>query len=145
MFLNVKGAFSNAVTARLIHNLKRRRVPAAIVKFIEQLLTNRKMRLKFDDYVSDIIDITNGIGQEDLLSMLLYILYNADLLELPDNTLNEDAIGYVDDMALIASGSDFIETNNRLMEMMMKDEGGLQRSKDRNSKYEVSKLAVSLL
>jgi hypothetical protein len=28
--------------------------------------------------------------------MLLYIIYNADLLEI-DDELNEDAIGYVDD------------------------------------------------
>ena len=142
LFLDVEGAFPNAVTARLIHNLKRRRVPTVIVKFVNQLLANRKTRLKFDDYVSDIIDITNGIGQGDPLSMLLYILYNADLLELPDDTLKEDAIGYVDDIALIATGSDFTETNHRLAEMMMKDEGGLQWSRDHNSRFEVTKSAV---
>ena len=70
------------------------------------------------------------------------IIYNADLLELPDNTTNEDAIGYVDDVALIAIGSDFTETNNRLVNMMTKDEGGLQWSRDHNSRFEVSKSAV---
>ena len=142
LFLDVEGAFPNAVTARLLHNLRRRRIPTAIVNFVEQLLMNRKTRLKFDDYTSDIIDITNGIGQGDPLSMLLYILYNADLLDLPDNPLAEDAIGYVDDIALIATGVDFEETTHRLKDMMTKDGGGLQWSIDHNSKFEVTKSAV---
>jgi endonuclease/exonuclease/phosphatase family metal-dependent hydrolase len=48
LFLDVEGAFPNAVTDRLIHNLKRRRIPTAYVKFIERLLKGRKTRLKFD-------------------------------------------------------------------------------------------------
>ena len=50
--------------------------------------------------------------------MLLYIIYNVDLLDIPDNPLMEDAIGYVDDIALIATGSNFKETTNCLKEMM---------------------------
>ena len=74
--------------------------------------------------------------------MLLYILYNADLLELPDSPTDEDAIGYVDDIALIATGSDFNETNNWLTDMMTKQEGGIQWSRNHNSRFEVSKSAV---
>ena len=85
LLLDVEGAFPNAVMSRLIHNLKKRRVPTKIIKFMEQLLANRRTRLKFDDHISDIIDITNGIGQGDPLSMLLYIFYNADILELTDD------------------------------------------------------------
>lgn len=144
LFLDVEGAFPNAVTARLIHNLKRKRIPTSIVNFVqvEQLLKNRKTKLKFDDYISDIINITNGIGQGDPLSMLLYILYNADLLDLPDHPTNEDAIGYVDDIALIAIGNDFEETTNRLRDMMTKEEGGLNWSIAHNSKFEVTKSAI---
>jgi hypothetical protein len=76
LFLDVEGAFPNAVTTRLIHNLKKRRIPTAIVRYVKLLLMDRKTRLKFDDYVSETINITNGIGQGDPLSMLLYILYN---------------------------------------------------------------------
>ena len=142
LFLDVEGAFPNAVTTRLIHNLRRRRIPDAIVRYVKMLLIGRKTRLKFDDYVSEVTDITNGIGQGDPLSMLLYITYNADLLELPDNTQKEDAIGYVDDVALLALGSDFDETTRRLEEMMTKDEGGLQWSANHNSRFEVSKSAI---
>jgi ribonuclease HI/endonuclease/exonuclease/phosphatase family metal-dependent hydrolase len=142
LFLDVEGAFPNAVTGRLIHNLKKRRIPAMLVRFISRLLTNRRTKLRFDDYTSDFIDITNGIGQGDPLSMLLYILYNADLLEIIDDELKEDALGYVDDIALLATGRDFEESTRRLKQMMTKDNGGLQWSKDHNSKFEVSKSAI---
>ena len=142
LFLDVEGAFPNAVTDRLIHNLKKRRIPALLVGFVARLLTNRRTRLRFDDYTSEYRDIINGIGQGDPLSMLLYILYNADLLEIPDDELREDALGYVDDIALVATGNDFEESTQRLKVMMTKEEGGLQWSREHNSKFEVSKSAI---
>ena len=141
LFLDVEGAFPNAVTTKLIHNLKKRRVPTAIISFVEQLLQNRRTRLKFDDYLSETIDIANGIGQGDPLSMLLYIFYNADLLELSDN-LGEDVIGYVDDIAMLATGADFAETTQKLKNLMIKEGGGLQWSRDHNSRFEVNKSVI---
>jgi ribonuclease HI len=142
LFLDVEGAFPNAVTDRLLHNLRRRKIPITYTNFITQLLTNRRTRLKFDDYTSDVTNITNGIGQGDPLSMLLYIIYNADLLEITGDENSECAIGYVDDVALIAVGQDFDETTRKLRTMMTKEDGGLQWSREHNSKFEVSKSAI---
>ena len=142
LFLDVEGAFPNAVTARLIHNLKKRRVPKSIVKFVKQLLANRRTRLRFDDYTSETINIVNGIGQGDPLSMLLYIYYNADILEIIDNPLKEDVIGYVDDIAIIATGENFEDTTQNLKNLMTKEDGGLQWSQVHNSKFEVTKSVV---
>ena len=44
------------------YNMKQREVPSKIVKFTVNMLTNRVMKLKFDDYISDTIPINNGIG-----------------------------------------------------------------------------------
>jgi hypothetical protein len=142
LFLDVKGAFPNAVTDRLLHNLCRRKIPTAYTNFITQLLTNRPTRLKFDDYTSDITNITNGIRQGNPLSMLLYIIYNADLLEITGDENSECAIRYVDNVALITVGKDFDEMTRRLYTMMMKEDRGLQWSREHNSKFEVSKSAI---
>jgi ribonuclease HI len=142
LFLDVEGAFPNAVTDRLIHNLKKRRIPAVLVGFVGRLLANRRTRLRFDDYTSEYRDITNGIGQGDPLSMLLYIIYNADLLEISDDESYEDALGYVDDIALIATGNNFEDSTQRLKAMMTKEDGGLQWSREHNSKFEVSKSVI---
>ena len=130
------------VTNQLIHNLKRRGIPRATVKFIQQLLSKRSTRLKFNDYTSDPIPVLNGIGQGDPLSMLLYIHYNTNLLEIPTNHENEDAKGYIDDIELIAIGEDFEETTNRLKHVMTGPNGGLAWSKGHNLKFEVSKSAI---
>jgi ribonuclease HI/exonuclease III len=142
LFLDVEGAFPNAVTKRLIHNLRKRRIPKAYVQFIEQLLTGRQTRLKFDDFVSEPIKILNGIGQGDPLSMILYILYNSDLLEITGDPGKEDAVGFVDDIAIMAIGDDFDETTKRIARLMSKEDGGIQWSQDHNSKFETSKSVI---
>lgn len=142
LFLDIEGAFPNAVTDKLVHNLRKRRIPNAYVTFVENILKNRKTRLKFDDFESEPIDIKNGIGQGDPLSMILYIIYNADLLDIVQNEDKEDTLGYVDDIALMAIGDSFEETTRQLELMMMRDEGGLQWSQEHNSNFEVSKSVV---
>ena len=142
LFLDVEGAFPNAVTDRLLHNLRKRRIPNIYIKFITQLLTNRRIRIKFDNYTSETMEITNRIGQGDPLSMLLYILYNADLLEIPDTDQNEDTLGYVDNIAYIAIGDNYHETTEKLKNIMEKQNGGLDWSKSHNSQFEITKSAI---
>ncbi|TFK58708.1 hypothetical protein BDN72DRAFT_741244, partial [Pluteus cervinus] len=57
----------------------------------------RSTRLKFDDFLSDLIPINNGIGQGAPESMILYVIYNADFLELSKDKFNL-AGGFVDDV-----------------------------------------------
>ena len=82
--------------------------------------------MKFNDFVSESIEILNGIGQGDSLSMILYILYNADLLEIIGDEEMEDSMGFVDDITFMAIGEDFEEMTKQLELLMTKEEGGLQ-------------------
>ena len=52
--------------------------------------------LEFDDFISELIKITNGIGQGNPISLLLYILYNADLLYQSRGERNFNLIYQVD-------------------------------------------------
>ena len=69
-------------------------------------------------------------------------IYNAGLLELVDRGNDEDALGYVDDVAILAVGDDLGETTDKLSEIMNGQDGGLDWSKTHNSKFEVSKSVV---
>lgn len=140
LFLDIEGAFPNAVTARLLHNMRSRRVPEAYVTLVERMLRNRRTKLRFDDYLSDYKDINNGIGQGDPLSMIIYLFYNADLLEIPVG--KEGAVAFVDDASLIAEADSFEETHQILHNMMTRTTGGLRWSTDHNSKFEASKLRI---
>jgi len=141
LFLDIEGAFPNAVNERLEHNLKMRQVPVKLVKFIHNLLKERHTTLKFDDHISDRINLDNGIGQGDPLSMILYQYYNADLLDIP-NGPEESAAAYVDDAILVATARDFTETHKILADMMTRPEGAIKWAKDHNSQFEFSKLAL---
>ena len=141
LFLDIEGAFPNADIDRLLHNMRQRRVPEQYVLFAERMIRDRKTRLKFDDYISDSFDILTGIGQGDPLSMLLYLFYNADLLDIPD-CREEAALGYVDDTMLYAEGSNFDDTNAMLTDMMTRPNGGYQWAADHHSKFETTKFAL---
>ncbi|KIK11018.1 hypothetical protein PISMIDRAFT_84998, partial [Pisolithus microcarpus 441] len=88
--------------------LRKRRFPTIMVSFIERLLENRRTKLKFDGYMSDWISVNNGIGQGDPISMFLYVVYSADLAEVPDpSNKKELALAFVDDTVLVAIGKTF--------------------------------------
>ena len=142
LYLDVEGAFPNAVTDKLLHNLWKRKIPKVYVKFIEALLTNGHTRMKFDDFISDFIHISNGIGQGDPLSMLLHIVYNADLLELTEGP-REESLGYVDDAMIMAEGKDLEETMEILTYFMTREEGGFAWSEAHNSNFAIDKLVVT--
>ena len=74
--------------------------------------------------------------------MILYILYNADILEILDDETHESFLGYIDDMALIAISNSFEDTMETLRNLMEKQDGGLSWSKTHNSCFEMLKSAV---
>ena len=112
-----------------------------ITSYTEQLLTGRKTRLRFDNYTSDCVSITNSIGQGDPLSMILYIIYNSDLVDIAREK-DELALAFVDDTAFLAIGKIFDEMHRMLNDMLEWAGGGYQWSVDHNSRFEPSKFAL---
>ena len=141
LFLDIEGAFPNAVPERLVHNLRKRKVPEKYAKFVSNMLQDRVTTLSFDGYTSSPIQIDNGIGQGDPLSMVLYQFYNADLLDIPKSK-DEDAMAYVDDSNMIAIADNFEEAHVMLADMMSREGGVAEWSTTHNSPLEYSKLAL---
>ena len=83
MFLNIAGAFPNAVTARLLANMVRLGYPTQLISFFEAVLADRQTVLSFDGYVSEAFEIDNGIGQGEPSSMILYLIYSHALVGIP--------------------------------------------------------------
>lgn len=141
LFLDIEGAFLNAVTSRLLHSMKKQRLPEKLIAFTGLMLENRCTTLRFDDHTLDAIALDNGIGQGDPLSMALYQYYNVDILEIPIKP-QEMAEAYVDDTILTVSAKSFEEAHQMLVEMMNRPGGMVDWSKSHNSSIKYSKLAL---
>ena len=141
LFLDIEGAFPNAVPERLVHNLRKRGIPRKYTKSVENMLWGRVTTLKFDGYSLAPIHIDNGIGQGDLLSMIMYQYYNADLLDIPNNK-DEDAMAFVDNSFMLAIADTFEEAHEMLADMMGREGGVTEWSSTHNSPLEYSKLVL---
>jgi hypothetical protein len=82
VFMDVAGAFNNIYHERLLDNMQKRRVLKQIIKWIGSFLQARTTQLRFNDFTSTSIAIPAGILQGSLLSPLLYMFYNSDLLDI---------------------------------------------------------------
>jgi hypothetical protein len=97
--LDMTGAFDRVVPARLLHNLRKRKIPEWIVSFISSFISDRSTSLILFGYSSTQFPTQNGIAQGSPLSPVLFLFYNADLVEIchPDDH-PASAIGSVDDV-----------------------------------------------
>jgi hypothetical protein len=141
LFLNVDRVFPNAVPMKLVHNLRKHRILGKYVGFVEKMLTGRHTMLKYDGHTLEPIKIDNGIGQGDLLLMVLYQYYNMDLLDIPSGK-NEDALAYIDDTILVATAETFTEAHTTLADMMTREGGASEWSRTHNSPLEYTKLVL---
>ena len=102
LLLDVSGAFDNVSKQRLLHNLKKRRIDLSLVRWIDSFLTNRSTTIKLQEYTAPSTPIQTGIPQGSPISPILYLFYNADLVEMC-KTRNTEAVGYIDDVSILAA------------------------------------------
>ncbi|KAG5731524.1 hypothetical protein E4T56_gene5479 [Termitomyces sp. T112] len=143
LFLDVQGAFPNTVKDCLIHNMRERGVPTCYVQLAECMLTGQRTKLRFDDFISDWISITNGTTQGCPLSMLYYTFYNAPLIQAAClNSKSELTSGFVDDVMFLAMAKSLTETHEIIRDIMERSRGAFKWSLLYHLPFELSKLAL---
>jgi hypothetical protein len=107
---DVKGAFNRVHTSVLTQRLAERRVPKPMVEWIGDFVSNRHAQVTVGEYESEVSGIEYaGIPQGSPLSLLLYVFYNANLVEKKIDRRG-GAIGFVDDFNAWVVGADESET-----------------------------------
>jgi hypothetical protein len=109
--LDMTGALDRVVPVRLLHNLRRRWITQWLVKFISSFLSDRSTSQCFPGFSSTPISSEQGAPQGSPLSPILFLFYNADLIDAcnsPD--LLATGIGFVDDANVLAFGKRTEET-----------------------------------
>jgi hypothetical protein len=65
----------------LAHNLRKRRIPESLVRWVEDFLSGRRTEVKVNDFVLPEAPVSVGIPQGSPISPILYLFYKADLLK----------------------------------------------------------------
>jgi ribonuclease HI len=141
LFLDISGAFPNAVIPRVIHNMRRRKIPVEYAEWTKRRMTGRKTVLTFDDYQSEPFEVTNGLDQGDPPSSVFYGFYNADLIE-PSRDPDELKSAFVDDTMFFVAGKTYEANNAKLTDMMTRQAGAREWSQTHNSDFEIDKFAL---
>ncbi|KAL3965699.1 hypothetical protein ACCO45_000007 [Purpureocillium lilacinum] len=102
LLLDVSGAFDNISHRRLLHNLRKRRVDEKTVRWIASFLGERQTELSIDGFRSEPYKLSTGEPQGSPLSPILYLFYNADLLDRCSQDENTAATGFIGDVAILA-------------------------------------------
>jgi len=101
--LNDESAFNNVMYSRLLHDIKKRRVLRLLLEFVRDFLKDRHIIITINDYTTTERSVNVDISQDSSLSLILYLFYNTNLLEVCDN------------IKLRTSFTDFINNVNILM------------------------------
>jgi len=65
--------------------MKKRKVFRLLLKFVKNFLKNRRITITIDDYMMMKCSMNIDISQDSLLSSILYLFYNVNLLKAYNN------------------------------------------------------------
>ncbi len=79
--LNVIEAFNQVSHIRLLHTLKMKRTSSYIIEWTRSFLKDWETSLIFDEQMSNIREINADISQKSFISSILFLFFNASLIE----------------------------------------------------------------
>ncbi len=114
--LDMTGAFDRVVPARLLHNMRERNILEWIVKWVGSFISNRTTTLCLPGYNTNAFSTHTGVPQGSPLSPILFLFYNANLVEACNSpTLLASGTGFYDGVNAQAFGKS-TEENCRMLQ-----------------------------
>lgn len=142
LFLDIEAAFPSATPEQLYDKMGWMGIPAQIIQWMDWKMMGRRTQISFDDFTSELFEITSGIDQGFPLSIFLYKIYNSLLLEMADEEDGETSLGFIDDVAVIAVGKNLEQTSAMLQSHIKRQGGAKEWLRKQNSRFELSKLCL---
>jgi hypothetical protein len=116
--MNVVEAYNHMSCKRLLHNLWKRRISIWIIVWADNFMQNRRINLIVKAEQTIMSNVNVDISQNSLMSLILYLFYNAEFLKLLKQSFRKIAIiDFVDDINIFTYDINIIE-NCKLFEKM---------------------------
>lgn len=103
---------------------------------------DRWTTLSFDDYQTELFIVLNSLDQGDPFSTICYLLYNTDLLKIPDIKTGKWILPIVNDAAVITTGKIFSEMHDKLCNIMNCSGGIFKWAKLHNCEFGIEKFQL---
>ena len=121
--LNVSKTFDNVSHARLLHNMRKRRVLTLLLNWVKDFLRKRRTTLTINEYTLLERRTKVNISQNFSLSFILYLFYNVDLLKNYDDIkLRTSIIDFVNDVNILTYDDSTKRNCEKLKEIYRKYE-----------------------
>ncbi len=118
--LNKKNAFNNVMHSKLLHDIKKRKVSRLLLEFVKNFLRDWRIMITINDYTTMKRSVNIDISQDSSLSSILYLFYNANLLEACDDIkLKTNFTDFVNDVNILIY-KEFIKRNCRVLSEIYK-------------------------
>lgn len=102
---DILSVYDHICKIRFFHNLRKRQINLKVVRLIEFFLSNRTTTMKTNECILDHLSIQCGISQRSPLLPILFLFYNADLLDIRLSiTSGLSANVFIDNTNLLAIG-----------------------------------------
>jgi retron-type reverse transcriptase len=107
--LDIARAFDTVNHLRLLDNLRKKGVPLWFIRTVRSFLTDRTTTLLVDNEETAPRQLNAGVPQGSPLSLILFLFYNAPLLEALDQPdLPLSPLGFADDVNLLTYREDTV-------------------------------------
>jgi len=115
-FLDIAGAFDNVIPSILVADLRECGFPARLCKFIENLLSERRIFSTINGVIQDPLTTHKGTPQGSILSPILFNLYLRKIA----SVLHSDTriLQYADDVVLFSNLQNVSDSRESLIESL---------------------------
>ena len=105
-------------------------------------MRGRSTTISYDDHVSQNYAITNRVDQGCPLSVILYLFYNADLLDIANPLNGKLAVGFMDDIIFAIRAKDFDLVVTKVQNIWTRPAGVKEWSQLHHSHFGIEKFGL---
>ena len=119
--MDISGAYDHVSHARLLDNMKKRKIPENLIRWVASFLRERVAVVKVYEGETEPMNVETGIPQGSPISPILFLFFVADLLDATNNeALQTSSFAFVDDTHILTYGGS-TERNCRVLERIHRE------------------------